>query len=118
MVDPVVATVTLIRMTARGQASEICRLGSATGFFFEYDQRRFLVTNRHVLVDEDRRFYPDHLIIQVHASKTNVDLTREVEVPLYDMKKNPLCMIIGFPMEFYDTRHNLPIVRSGTLATT
>jgi hypothetical protein len=27
-------------------------------------------------------------------------------------------LVIGYPMEFYDTKQNLPIIRSGTLATT
>jgi S1-C subfamily serine protease len=163
-IDLLLATVALIHPVATGQASQVCRLGSATGLFFQHDNREFLVTNRHVIIDEERGSYPDHLVIRVHASKTNVDLTRNIEAPLYDANKNPLwlehqaktvdlaaveigdlieetdlieywklerflpddvrvdvgaeLLVVGYPMEFYDTKHNLPIVRSGTLATT
>ena len=37
------------------------QLTSATGFFFERDGRLFLVTNRHVVLDEASDHRPDRL---------------------------------------------------------
>lgn len=57
-------------------------VSTATGFFFFRDKRFYLVTNRHVVINEQEHFYPDALIIQVHDSD---DLFRvhDIEINLY-----------------------------------
>lgn len=84
------AAVALIQILATGKAPKPSRIGSATGFFFEHKEQIFLVTNRHVVVKEDEEFYPDQLIVRIHASKTDVDLTRDIVLQLYDVKGSPL----------------------------
>jgi len=49
-------------------------LTTATGFFFERDERLFLVTSRHVLVDRPSGHLPNRIEIEFHTSET--DLTR------------------------------------------
>jgi hypothetical protein len=58
-------------------------LTGASGFFFERDARLFLVTSRHVLVDEASGHHPDRVEIVLHTDA--VDLTRSatIAVPLY-----------------------------------
>lgn len=58
-------------------------LTSATGFFFRRSARLFLVSNRHVFADAERRHFPDRIEIGVHTD--GQDLTRHVVVslPLY-----------------------------------
>jgi len=58
-------------------------LSSATGFFFERDGRLFLVTGRHVVLDEASDHRPDRLEIELHVAPENVAKTRQFSIPLY-----------------------------------
>jgi S1-C subfamily serine protease len=49
-------------------------LTSASGFFFERDERLYFVTSRHVLSDTASRHAPDRIELTLHTSGT--DLTR------------------------------------------
>lgn len=55
-------------------------LTAATGFFFERDERLFLVTSRHVLIDKPSRHFPDRVEIALHVDEA--DLTRTVVLSL------------------------------------
>ncbi|MBX3610011.1 MAG: trypsin-like peptidase domain-containing protein [Hydrogenophaga sp.] len=49
-------------------------LTNASGFFFERDQRLFLVTSRHVVIDEPSQHHPDRIEITLHLDAQ--DLTQ------------------------------------------
>jgi S1-C subfamily serine protease len=51
-------------------------LTNASGFFFARGERLYLVTSRHVLIDEPTRHHPNRIEIELHTSTT--DLTRAV----------------------------------------
>ena len=163
--------VTLILSYSRGQAPHPSRSGSATGFFYQKGDDKYLITNRHVAIDEDEEYYPDFIKIKVHSDNRTLLNTRNIDIPLYDegnkiwlehrdndgiqivndkidviaIKINdflsptdliqffssrdfPLpdtrinlgdsCIVVGFPYAFHDTQHYLPVVRSGTIAST
>lgn len=59
------------------------RLTNATGFFFARDGRLFLVTNRHVVLDEASGHHPDRLEIELHVAPENVAETTQFSIPLY-----------------------------------
>ena len=59
------------------------RLTNATGFFFARDGRLFLVTNRHVVLDEASGHRPDRLEIELHVAPENVAETTQFSIPLY-----------------------------------
>ncbi len=59
------------------------QLTNATGFFFERDGRLFLVTNRHVVLDEASNHRPDRLEIELHIDPENVAVTTHFSIPLY-----------------------------------
>ena len=63
MIESLLLTVTRVT-TMFGQK----HLSNATGFFFERDDRLFLVTNRHVVLDEASDHRPDRLEIELHES--------------------------------------------------
>ena len=161
--DPWVASVTMIRSYSTGSASQPTNTGSASGFFYKQNLEVYLITNRHVVINEIKDFFPDHLVIRVHTSETNLLPNRDINIPLYNnqiplwrehphinnvdviaIKVSNLLdssdfitlwrdelfiqeedlielgapvIIMGYPMAFYDSRHNLPISRSGTLAS-
>jgi hypothetical protein len=58
-------------------------LTNATGFFFERERRLFLVTSRHVVVDEPSEHRPDHLEIELHVDPNNLAEIKPLTLPLY-----------------------------------
>ena len=59
------------------------QLTNATGFFFERDGRLFLVTNKHVVLDEGSNHRPDRLEIELHIDPENVAVITYFSIPLY-----------------------------------
>lgn len=140
-------------------------LTAASGFFFERDDRLFLVTSRHVLIDEPSNHRPDRAEIVVHTDE--VDLTRcttvslelyrdglsvwrqgsdsggDIDVAVLEIDRSLLpagaalhaftlanlldpaaaialgtpVLLVGFPLGFYDTLHNLPVARHAAIAS-
>jgi Trypsin-like peptidase domain len=58
-------------------------LSNATGFFFQREERLFLITSRHVLLDEESNHRPDGLAIELHVDPENVAITTQFFIPLY-----------------------------------
>ncbi len=58
-------------------------LTNATGFFFERDDRLFLVTSRHVMHDEPSNHKPDGLQIELHVDVDNMAESTGFSIPLY-----------------------------------
>ena len=58
-------------------------LTNASGFFFERDERLFLITSRHVLVDEPTGHYPNRLEIELHTDPDNLGRSTGFSIPLY-----------------------------------
>jgi hypothetical protein len=58
-------------------------LTNATGFFFERDEQLYVVTCRHVLMDEPSKHHPDRIEIELHVNADNLGETVQFSVPLY-----------------------------------
>ncbi|ASP32044.1 serine protease [Labrenzia sp. VG12] len=58
-------------------------LTNATGFFFQRDERLYLVSSRHVFIDETSRHRPDAFQIELHVSAEDVAQTIHFLIPLY-----------------------------------
>ncbi|MGB3622447.1 trypsin-like peptidase domain-containing protein [Ketobacter sp. MCCC 1A13808] len=58
-------------------------LTSATGFFFERESRLYLVTCRHVVVDEKSHHYPDRIELDFHTDPENLVTTTALSILLY-----------------------------------
>ena len=58
-------------------------LTNASGFFFERDARLFLVTSRHVLIDEPSEHLPDRVEIELHIDPDNMASPTGFSIPLY-----------------------------------
>ncbi len=63
-------------------------LTNATGFFFERERRLFVVTSRHVVLDEPSEHYPDRVEIELHVDPENVAKTVQFSIPLYRDRKS------------------------------
>lgn len=58
-------------------------LTNASGFFFERDERLFLVTSRHVLIDAPSKHFPDRVEIELHTDPANLAESTGFSMPLY-----------------------------------
>jgi hypothetical protein len=140
-------------------------LTTATGFFFARAERLFLVTSRHVFVDEPSGHFPGRFQIEVHTDPENMASSTGFSIPLYrDGKRlwrqgqdsagdidvaaieidrsalpEPIAyraftpahlldpterveigstlLVIGFPLDFHDTLHHMPVVRQAVVAS-
>lgn len=70
-------------------ASRVATFGEAgplttgSGFFFERDGRLFLVTSRHVFIDEPSRHMPSRIEVQLHVDAANLAECVDISIPLY-----------------------------------
>lgn len=58
-------------------------LTRATGFFFARDDRLFVVTSRHVVLDEPSKHFPDRLEVELHTSAANLTQSTGLSMLLY-----------------------------------
>ena len=79
MIDSLMLSAARITTLAAGQI-----LTNASGFFFRREQRLFLVTSRHVVLDEPSGHQPDSLQIELHTDANNLASTVSFSIPLYD----------------------------------
>ncbi|MFH1870052.1 MAG: serine protease [Pseudomonadota bacterium] len=77
MVNEILLTVTLIVQLVAGKP-----VGTATGFFYSRGDDLFLVTNRHVVKDDDKKVYPDTLRLRLHTDANDVTKSTELDVPI------------------------------------
>jgi S1-C subfamily serine protease len=59
-------------------------LTQASGFFFERDGRLYLVTSRHVLIDEPSGHLPDRIEIEAHADERDLSQCAVFSLLLYE----------------------------------
>jgi S1-C subfamily serine protease len=58
-------------------------LTAASGFFFEREGRLFLVTGRHVVIDEPSKHFPNRIEIEIHVDDENLTRSVKLSVMLY-----------------------------------
>jgi len=58
-------------------------LTNASGFFFERNERLFLVTSRHVVLDAATKHFPDRIEIELHLDPDNLAQSTGFSIPLY-----------------------------------
>jgi hypothetical protein len=62
-------------------------LTNASGFFFERDDRLYLVTSRHVVFDKPAGHLPDRLEIELHLDATDLTRATRFSLPLYEQAR-------------------------------
>jgi len=78
MTEPLLLTATQIS-TFDGERL----LTKASGFFFARDERLFLVTSRHVVLDEPSKHFPNQIEIELHLDAVNLTQSTGWSMPLY-----------------------------------
>jgi len=56
----------------------------ATGFFYDYAEGLYFITNRHVVIDEEDGYFPDELRLRLHTNPENIRQNEQYPIPLYD----------------------------------
>jgi len=80
--DPVIEP--LLLTAARVSTFDGTRpLTGASGFFFEREGRLFLVTGRHVVIDEPSKHFPNRIEIELHTDASNLTRSIGLSVLLY-----------------------------------
>ena len=83
MIEPLLLTATQIS-TFDGDRL----LTKASGFFFARDERLFLVTSRHVVLDPASRHHPNRIEIELHLDAVNLTRSTNWSVLLYQNGKS------------------------------
>ena len=83
MIDPLLLTAARVS-TFNGTQ----HLTNASGFFFERGKRLYLVTSRHVVIDEPGEHFPDRLEIELHIDPDNLADSTGFSIPLYQDGKS------------------------------
>jgi Trypsin-like peptidase domain len=78
MIEPLLLTATQISTFDGARL-----LTKASGFFFLRDDRLFLVTSRHVLIDEPSAHRPDRIEIELHTDAINLTRSTGFSVLLF-----------------------------------
>jgi S1-C subfamily serine protease len=78
MIEPLLLTAAHIRTFEQKRS-----LTNASGFFFERGERLFLVTSRHVMIDEPSNHFPDRIEIELHIDPENLVQSTGFSIPLY-----------------------------------
>jgi hypothetical protein len=78
MIESILLTATYVTTFKRQQV-----LTNASGFFFERNERLFLVTSRHVMLDEPSKHFPDRIEIELHVDPDNMAGSTGFSIPLY-----------------------------------
>jgi len=78
MIDPLLLTATQV-LTFNGTVG----LTNASAFFFTRDARLYLVTSRHVLLDDPSGHRPDRIVIELHTDASNLAMSTGFSIPLY-----------------------------------
>lgn len=58
-------------------------LTNASGFFFERNERLFLVTSRHVMCDEESGHNPSRIELELHIDAANMARSTGFSIPLF-----------------------------------
>jgi S1-C subfamily serine protease len=78
MIEPLLLTTARVS-TFNGKLA----LTGASGFFFERENRLFLVTSRHVVIDEPTKHFPDRIEIELHTDAKNLTQSIGLSMLLY-----------------------------------
>jgi S1-C subfamily serine protease len=79
VIEPLLLAVARLSTFAGGRV-----LTAASGFFFERDERLFLITSRHVLVDAPTGHHPERIEVTLHVDAVDLSRSRVFQIPLYE----------------------------------
>ena len=90
MVKPVAIVPLFVSVTPIEIYSGSTKVSVATGFFFTHQNQLYLITNRHVVVNENKEYFPSHIKIRIHTDPNNVKESKCIKINLYNESGIPI----------------------------
>ena len=53
-------------------------------FFYDLGGHHFFITNRHVVVQEDKNYFPDEIRLKLHTNPNDIRENQDYSIPLYE----------------------------------
>lgn len=83
-ISDLVATVAQVRCFKQGRQQ-----GTASGFFYIHADRLYFITNRHVVIKEEDKYFPDELQLRLHTNSNDIRQNEILSLRLYDDEGKP-----------------------------
>jgi hypothetical protein len=106
-VDPLFFTVARISTYDDPNIGKVWNYG--TGFFYSNPKEQlFFITNRHVILYEEKKYFPNVVRLSLHANQNDLRLNRDCDIPLYKGAKklwtepNPSADVVAIPLDVKD----------------
>jgi S1-C subfamily serine protease len=97
-VDPILLACSRIECIDHGTT-----VSQASGFFYDFDDSLYFITNRHVVIDEEDDFRPSYIRLRLHTGG-DIGNNGTYRIPLYDGNNDRVWM------EYPDPRLNIDVV--------
>jgi hypothetical protein len=104
-VDPLFFTVARISTYDDPKIDKVWNYG--TGFFYLNPRKQlFLITNRHLILDEEKGYIPNVARLSFHANPNDLRVNRDYDIPLYSKgsrrlwkEPKPFADLVSIPLE-------------------
>jgi hypothetical protein len=79
--EALLLVVTLVLASGRADGKQA--VTQATGFFYVHGETVYLVTNRHVVLDEKKKWRAEGLRLRLHTDRSDFKKSADFDIPLY-----------------------------------
>ncbi len=83
-IDPIITSVAKVTVFENNKI-----ISTASGFFYENNSNLYFITNRHVVIDEEEKYFPDIISLRLHVDPNNLQNNADFEIELYDVNNKP-----------------------------
>ena len=120
-IDPLFLTVARISTYDDVETGRVW--GNGTGFFYSNPKGDlFLITNRHVIKDEQNSYIPNIVRLSLHANPDNLRENHDYDISLYDgvkprwIQPNPFADVAAIPLDVNDIKRRMDAVPSDLIS--
>jgi len=84
-ISDLVARVAQVRCLKEGN-----QLATGSCFFYAQADGLYLITNRHVIIKEEDKYFPDEIKLRLHTNPNDIRQNEDLSLPLYDHAGKPV----------------------------
>jgi S1-C subfamily serine protease len=118
-IDPLFLTVARISTYDDPNPNACEEPSYGTGFFYSNPHAElFLITNRHVIIDEEKGKIPNLVRLSLHANPNDLRVNRDYDIALYKVAKklwrepDPFADVVAIPLDVKDIQGQGFILKS------
>ncbi|MEE9457348.1 MAG: serine protease [bacterium] len=93
--------------------------GRGSGFFYHIGDKLFVITNRHIVISEERDSFPDTIFLNLHVDPKDLTKNEEYVLKLYDGEGKAIWLehpvygaradVVAVPIEYNDIKSRFVI---------